>query len=155
MFQIPPERIRLAPLEEAVFEPDSFDFITFGAVLEHLPDPSAAIAKAMGWLRPGGVIQIEVPSAHHLIGRLINLYFRLAATTYVTNTSPMHSPFHLYEFTLDCFRKNGERLGYRVAEHLYMVCGIFHFPRFLHPLLRWWMARTDTGMQLTVYLRKD
>jgi SAM-dependent methyltransferase len=150
-----PERIQLSTLEEAEFEPDSFDFITFGAVLEHLPDPSAAIAKAMRWLKPGGIIQAEVPSTRHLIGRLINLYYRLAGTTYVTNTSPMHSPFHLYEFTLDCFRRNGERLGYGVAEHVYMVCEILHFPRMLHPALRWWMARTGSGMQLTVYLRKQ
>lgn len=155
MFEIPAERIRLAGVEEAQFAPDSFDFITFGAVLEHLPDPSAAIEKAMGWLAPGGVIQIEVPSARHLIGRLINLYYRLAGTTYVTNTSPMHSPFHLYEFTLEAFRRNGARLGYSIAEHVFMVCEIFHFPRPLHPLLRWWMARTDSGMQLTVYLRKN
>jgi SAM-dependent methyltransferase len=154
-FQIPADRIRLSALEDASFEPESFDFITFGAVLEHLADPSAAIAEALSWLRPGGVVQIEVPSAHHLVARLINLYYRLAGTTYVTNTSPMHSPFHLYEFTLESFRRNGRRSGYEIAEHSYMVCDIFHFPRPLHPMLRWWMARTDGGMQLTVYLRKQ
>ena len=60
----------------------------------------------------------------------------------------MHTPFHLYEFTLASFR------DFDVAEHWHDVCEIYHVPKALHPPLRWWMQRTDTGMQLTVFLRK-
>jgi hypothetical protein len=59
----------------------------------------------------------------------------------------MHPPFHLYEFTLRSFKK------YEIAEHSFEVCSIPHVPKFLHPLFRWWMCRTDSGMQLTIYLR--
>ena len=145
---IDPERIQLAGIDEAEYPPDTFDFITFGAVLEHLHDPHAALSTAMSWLRPGGVIQAEVPSAEWLIPRLVNLYFRLRGTNYVTHISPMHPPFHLYEFTLNSFR------DFDVAAHGFEVCNIPHVPNLLHPLFRWWMRLTDSGMQLTVYLRE-
>lgn len=146
--QVNPERLQLAALEDAEFS-QGFDFITFGAVLEHLYSPGRALAKAMQWLKPGGIIQVEVPNADHFVAKLIDCYFRLRGTNYVTHTSPMHSPYHLYEFTLRSFKR------YKVAEHRFDVCEIAHFPRPLHPLLRWWMNLTDTGMQLTVYLRRS
>jgi 2-polyprenyl-3-methyl-5-hydroxy-6-metoxy-1,4-benzoquinol methylase len=151
---IPSDRIQLAGIEEASFEPESFDFITFGAVLEHLSDPAGSIERAIGWLKPLGIIQLEVPSSKWLISRLVNLYFRLLGTTYVTNISPMHPPFHLFEFGLRSFELHGDVAGYEIAAHRFSVCSIIHFPRPLHPFLRWYMERSDTGMQLTVYLRK-
>ena len=146
-------RLQAATLEEAEFAPNSFDFITFGAVLEHLYDPDLALRKALGWLRPGGVIQAEVPNADFLVAKLVNVFFRLRGTNFITNTNPMHPPFHIYEFTLNSFEKNGARSGYEVVEHDYMVCTIYHVPKLLHPPLRWWMDRMNSGMQLTVWLR--
>lgn len=143
-----PARVTHAAAETAEFDEASFDFITFGAVLEHLYDPAAALDRAMRWLKPGGIIQVEVPSSDWLMPRLINAFFRLRGTNYVTHISPMHPPFHLYEFTLRSFRR------FNVARHRYRVCTIPHVPRFLKPPLRWYMARTERGMQLTVYLRK-
>jgi 2-polyprenyl-3-methyl-5-hydroxy-6-metoxy-1,4-benzoquinol methylase len=142
------DRLLLSTIEEADFEGEQFDFITFGAVLEHLYNPSAALDKAMKWLKPGGVIQAEVPNSHYLMSKIINSYFRARGTNYVTHISPMHPPFHLYEFSLRSFKK------YKVAEQKFAVCTITGLPRTLHPLLRWWMERTNTGMQLTVYLRR-
>jgi len=72
----------------------------------------------------------------------------------VTNISPMHSPFHYFEFGLRPFELHGQRAGYEVARHDYGVGEVLHFPKIMHAPLRWYMARTDTGMQLTVYLRK-
>lgn len=151
---IPADRIALATVETADFPPAHFDFVSFGAVLEHLQSPSLAIERALNWLKPGGIIQLEVPSSRHLVPRALNLYYRLRGTNFVTNTSPMHSPFHLYEFGLRSFEEHGRRAGYEIAHHAYMVCTISHFPRVMHPLLRWYMARTGTGMQLSAFLRK-
>jgi 2-polyprenyl-3-methyl-5-hydroxy-6-metoxy-1,4-benzoquinol methylase len=148
------DRLQLAAVEDAEFPAESFDFITFGAVLEHIYDPSAALSRVLSWLKPGGIIQAEVPSSAHLMARLINRYFRLRGTNYVTHISPMHTPFHLYEFGLKSFQKNAQLSGYELADHRFTVCSIYHVPRLLHPPLRWWMERTNSGMQLTVYLRK-
>ena len=155
-FQRIPDKtnVQLSALEDATFADESFDFVTFGAVLEHLYDPSAALAKALKWLKPGGIIQAEVPSADYLIARLVNFYFRLRGTNYVTNLSPMHPPFHLYEFTLQSFTRNGALQNFGIAEHFYSAPHVFHLPRFLHPPLRWWMQKRNRPLQLTVYLRK-
>jgi SAM-dependent methyltransferase len=152
---IDPGLLLLSTIEEAEFPAEKFDFITFGAVLEHLYDPAAAIEKCLRWLKPGGIIHAEVPSSAHLISRLINRYFRLKGTNFVTNLSPMHVPFHLYEFGLSSFEKHGARVGYEIADHRFSVCTIYHFPAIVHKPLRWWMERRQSGMQLTVYLRKS
>lgn len=151
---IDPQRLKLGMVEEIDYQEASFDFITFGAVLEHLYHPAASIEKAMRWLKPNGVIHIEVPSSRHLIGKIFNLYYRLRGTNYVTNLSPMHVPFHLYEFGLDSFKQLGERLHFSIEHHYTDVCEIMFLPRFTHPLLRRYMEMTGTGMQLTVYLQK-
>ena len=151
---IPEDRLALAEVENAEFPANHFDFISFGAVLEHLFSPSTAIERAIGWLKPGGIIQAEVPSSRWLISRLVNMYNRLVGTNLVTNISPMHQPYHLFEFGLGSFELHGSRSGYRVAHHHFMVCSMPHVPRMIQPPLRWWMDRARTGMQLVVYLKK-
>lgn len=150
---IRPDRLQLASCETARFEDASFDFITFGAVLEHLYDPSASIKQALDWLKPGGIIHIEVPSSNWLVSRLANLYYRLIGTDYVANISPMHVPYHLYEFDLRSFQRNAEVSGYEIAAYDFFVCDTF-LPGWLDIVIVPLIKRTDTGMQLTIWLRK-
>ncbi|MBJ7533223.1 class I SAM-dependent methyltransferase [Rhodomicrobium vannielii ATCC 17100] len=150
---LPAERLQCASVENATFAPRFFDFITFGAVLEHLYDPSASIAKALTWLKDDGIIHIEVPSSNYLMSKILNFYFRAVGTNYVTNISPMHSPYHLYEFTPTSFEVNGARIGYTVARHHIEVASIRHVPSMVKPLMRYVMDRQGSGMQLVVYLR--
>ena len=152
--KIDPARLQLGSLENSVYEPDCFDLISFGAVLEHLYDPSKSIELALGWLKPGGIIHIEVPSSNHFPTRLINLFYKLKGTNYVSNLSPMHTPFHLYEFSLKSFELNSVRLNYSIVDSKIEVCEILNFPRFTHPLLKKWMSLTNSGLQLVVYLKK-
>ncbi len=150
---IRPERLRLGMLEEIDYPADHFDMVSFGAVLEHLYDPAASIEKALRWTRPGGFIHIEVPSADWLIGRLINLYYELIGSDLRGNLSPMHPPYHLYEFTLNSFISHARLSGYEVAHHEYFVCQTF-LPRILSSVLVPIMRRTNTGMQLSIWLKK-
>lgn len=153
---IDPGRIENRSLDEADFGPQ-FDFINFGAVLEHLYRPAEAIERALGWLTPGGVARIEIPSSSHLLARFVNFYFRLRGTNYVTHISPMHSPFHLYEFGLRSFRAHGERAGYRIVDYVHHENAVLFLPipRVLHRPLSSWMRRTDRGMMLTVWVSRD
>ena len=75
VMKVRPEKIKLGMIEDMNYEEDFFDFITFGAVLEHLYDPSDAILKALKWSKPGGLIHIEVPSSVYLVSKIFNLYF--------------------------------------------------------------------------------
>jgi SAM-dependent methyltransferase len=140
--------------EAAEYPDGSFDIISFGAVLEHLYDPSAAIEKALKWLTPEGVVHLEVPDANFLFSKLFNLYFWLARTDFVVNISPMHTPFHLYEFTEESFRHNGKRLGYKIA-HLDKYAGAAPMVPRLSKLLEPVMDATGTGSGLILYLQHN
>jgi len=148
------DKLKLGMIEQIEYDMAMFDFITFGAVFEHLYHPAASLEKSLKWLKPGGLVHIEVPSSNYFIGKLINLYCRLRGTTYVTNLSPMHSPFHLYEFGLASFEKVAVKLNCEIVMHRYDVGNIMSIPSVLHPILKYYMKLTNTGMQLTVYLRK-
>jgi SAM-dependent methyltransferase len=50
-------------LEDAHWAPASFDAVTFWHVLEHLPRPTAALARARELLADRGVLIVEVPNA--------------------------------------------------------------------------------------------
>ena len=116
------DRLALAAVEDADYPPNHFDFITFGAVLEHLRSPSRSLERALGWLKPRGVIHAEVPSSRWLVSRLVNAYYRLCGTRLVTNVSPMHVPYHLFEFSPRSFELHGHRAGYEIAEQRFTVC---------------------------------
>jgi len=151
--KIDPGRLQLGSLENSSFPPNYFDFITFGAVLEHLYDPSSSINKAMGWLKTDGIIHIEVPSSDWFISRLLNFYYQIRGLDYVTNISPMHEPFHLYEFSLNSFLEHSKSNNYIIAHHQYYVAQTY-LPKVLNLFLVPYMKRTNSGMQLCVWLKK-
>jgi hypothetical protein len=98
---------------------------------------------------------MEVPSSRYLVSKIINFYYRMIGTNYVTNISPMHEPFHLYEFDLKSFECLGKRVGFSIDFYEYFVCDIYSLPKFLHLPIRWIMKMNNSGMQLSIYLRKE
>lgn len=148
------ERLKFGMVEELDYPENFFDFISFGVVLEHLYSPAEAIEKAMRWLKPGGIIHIEVPSSDWLINKLINLAYKVRFKDYVGNLSPMHTPFHLYEFGLKSFRQHAAQHKYEVLYHEYYVCNTL-LPQPFAALAAQYMELTKTGMQLCVWLKKS
>jgi 2-polyprenyl-3-methyl-5-hydroxy-6-metoxy-1,4-benzoquinol methylase len=55
--------IRATTLELVDFPVQTFDAITMHHVLEHIADPRAALIRLAQWLKPGGVMVVEVPNA--------------------------------------------------------------------------------------------
>ncbi len=153
IMKISPDKLELCSLEETEFQSNSFDFITFGAVLEHLYDPSNSLRKALGWLKPGGVVHAEIPSSNWLTNKIINFLYKIRGMDYVANISPMHTPYHLYEFDIKSFLKNAKINGYEVVQHQYYVCDTY-LPSFLDFIVKPIMKATNTGMQLSIWLRK-
>lgn len=149
-----PARFKLAMVEEVEYPHDHFDLISFGVVLEHIYDPAAALERTLRWLRPGGVIRVSVPSSDWLVNRMANRYYAAIGSGLVANLSPMHTPYHLHEFSLRSFQAHGARHGHEVAFHQYFVCKTFlpgWLDRVIKPFMRW----TNTGMELNVWLRKQ
>jgi hypothetical protein len=146
------DRLVETTIENAEFQADSFDYVSFGAVLEHLSDPAGSLARALSWTRSDGLIWMAVPSSRWLVGRAVNAMYRVQGLDYVTNISPMHSPFHLYEFTRESFERHGERAGYEIEDSRIFVCDPF-VPGPLASVARCMMDTTGTGMTLQVWLR--
>ncbi|MBL7919634.1 MAG: class I SAM-dependent methyltransferase [Bacteroidia bacterium] len=150
---IDPKKLQLGMIENVSYPDAYFDFISFGAVLEHLYDPSASIQKALKWLKPNGIIHIEIPSSDWLINKLVNAFYKLKRSDYVANISPMHDPYHLYEFGLNSFKEHAKKNDYEIALYEYYVCQTY-MPKIADFFLKPYMKRTNTGMQLCVWLRK-
>lgn len=148
------DKLKLGMIENIDYPENEFDFITFGAVLEHLYDPAFCIEKAMKWLKPKGIIHIEVPSSKWLTNKIINRYYKLRGSDYVANISPMHEPFHLYEFSPKSFIAHSKVNGYKVIKSEIYVCDTY-LPKILDPLIKFYMKKTDSGMQLCVWLQKN
>lgn len=151
---VPTERLAVVAVEDAVYEPDSFDFVILGAVLEHVYHPSAVLDRACSWLRPGGLVYIEVPSAKWLTARMANLLYKITSPGFVANLSPMHPPYHLTEFTPAAFAAYAYRARYEVALVRHFVGDRTYLPRPFDGLLRPLMRCTRTGMQLEVWIRR-
>lgn len=152
--EIRADRLSVATVEEATYDADSFDFVVLGAVLEHLYEPSAALDKAFSWVRPGGLLYIEVPSANWLSATLANMLYKLTSPGFVANLSPMHPPYHLTEFTPQAFSAYAGRRGHEVALVRHFVGDRTYLPSAADGFIRPIMSRTGTGMQLEVWLRR-
>jgi 2-polyprenyl-3-methyl-5-hydroxy-6-metoxy-1,4-benzoquinol methylase len=147
------DKLQLKSVEDSDFEENTFDVIFITAVFEHLYEPAVIFDKMMKWLKPNGLIFIEVPSSRWLVNKIANRYYRLFGSDYVSNLSPMHPPFHLYEFSKKVFELHSLNNSYEIADHRYYVCETF-LPKILNPILPWFMKKTNTGMELAIWLRK-
>lgn len=151
---IPRDRIQNRSTEDADFPSEYFDLIIFSAVFEHLYDPNQALVNALKWLKPGGIIYIGVPSNRIFIQLLANLFYKLKGLDYVSNISPMHAPFHLYEFGKETFDKNSKINNYSIAHFEYWTVRDYLFPKFSF-FVRKLIKLTKSDMNLTIWLRKN
>ena len=153
--KISPDKLKLGKIEELEYPENYFDFITFSVVLEHLYDPSFCIQRALKWLKPGGIIHIEVPSSKYFMNKLYNAAYAIRGLDYVGNLSPMHTPFHLYEFGINSFILNSKKhnSGYTIPLHQYYSCET-GLPNPFNYLLKKYMSLTVGSMQLCVWLKK-
>ena len=60
------------PLEEAGFEPESFDAVGLLSVLEHTNEPRRILADVARVLRPGGAVYVVVPNVASLACRVLH-----------------------------------------------------------------------------------
>lgn len=149
------DRIKGCSIEDASFPSNSFDFISFGAVFEHLYHPALSLQRVIYWLKPGGIIHIEVPSSRWLVERIYHLILKARGSELTSYLSPMHPPFHLYSFSIESFQILSSELGLRIIEQKYHVNSALHFPHPLKGLASGLMKQSKRGMQLTVWLAKS
>ncbi len=89
-------KVREADLAEADLPAAAFDAVTLWDVLEHLPDPRAALLAAARLLRSGGICLVKVPNANALTARAARFLHRLQGKRAIRRA---HGLQHLYHFS--------------------------------------------------------
>jgi methionine biosynthesis protein MetW len=114
------------------FAADSFDLVVLADVLEHLADPAAGLARAVGWCRPGGAVLVSVPNVAHWQARLALLRGRWPQTD-----SGTFDASHLRWFTRDALATLLREAGLRDVELDAIVPALRnHAPAAATPLVR-------------------
>jgi SAM-dependent methyltransferase len=96
-------RVVVASAEATPFAPEAFDAITLWDVLEHLPDPHAALAELTRILCPGGQLLLTTGDVGSLAARLSGARWHLYTV-----------PEHLFFYTRRSLRLLLEAHGFRV-----------------------------------------
>lgn len=102
-------------LESAVFEPGSFDAVSFLHVLEHVSDPRAVLRSARTVLRGGGTLLIAVPNVASF-----------EASLFGSSWYHLDLPRHFWGFTPSSLR-------WLVNESLFRVTSIRYLPFLFAP----------------------
>ncbi len=93
-----------AAFEEARLPAASFDVVTLGHVIEHVPDPLALLVRCRDWLRPGGSLHLLTPNAGALGCRMLGPAWRA-----------LDPPRHLVLLTPAALSRLAEEAGFEVA----------------------------------------
>lgn len=89
----------------------SFDVVTMWDVIEHLPEPLAALRAVAGVLRPGGLFMLSTGDYASLVARLSGRHWHL-----------FNLPEHLWFFTPGSLRRLLRRAGFAPPNLAYEVC---------------------------------
>ncbi|MCQ8104308.1 class I SAM-dependent methyltransferase [Methylomonas sp. SURF-2] len=99
--------LQIGFIQDATLPTEHFDLITIWHVLEHTEDPSLVLRNLRSWLKPDGILVVEVPSIE---------------ATCQAPKSTFHEA-HLYNFNLETLRKMGEKAGLMEHSHLFSADG--------------------------------
>lgn len=90
-------------LDDAPFEPASFDAIVMNHSLEHIPSPAGALEQALELLRPGGLLAVSVPN-----------FGSWQARRFGSDWYQLDVPRHLQHFERETLAGVAERAGFEV-----------------------------------------
>jgi len=95
--------VQRADFPDSGLESGAYDVVSLNHVLEHIPDPMAALREIRRLLAPGGCAMVAVPNRAGLWARLLR--HRWVA---------LDVPRHLYHFSPATLRRAARRAGFRV-----------------------------------------
>jgi SAM-dependent methyltransferase len=101
-------QIEQGTIDNHTFEPNSFDMVCLWDVIEHLPDPKAALLEIRKLLKPDGIFLINFPDIGTTQAKLAGRRFWWILSV------------HLHHFTRNSIRDICDRTGFEV----------FHFQRY-------------------------
>jgi ubiquinone/menaquinone biosynthesis C-methylase UbiE len=104
--------LAVGTVDEIDYPPASFDIITMWHFLEHSPDPRLYLEKARKWLKPDGLLVVDVPN-----------YTSTDARCEWHQWRGWHLPFHLYHFTPKSLRGLLAKQGFRTIRRKSYLSG--------------------------------
>ena len=69
--RLPGTKIHIGLVDDAPFEKESFDVVTLWDVVEHTLNPVSFVKKAVGFLKPGGLLIVETQNVDSLFARIL------------------------------------------------------------------------------------
>ncbi|MCB9398756.1 MAG: class I SAM-dependent methyltransferase [Acidobacteria bacterium] len=122
-----------------------FDLVLFVAVFEHFPDLEKVLSKSFCLLRPGGKMCIvNVPNAFYWKTRLINFGFKALLRPFVIHCSPLHPPFHFYEFSKKSLAGMLQKAGFKV-ERIWVETGHTYRYSWMYRWASFWVQKLGHG----------
>ena len=94
--------VRTGPLRDELFDPESVDVVTMWHSLEHTPDPVRYVEQAWRWLKPGGLLVVDVPN-----------HEGTDAEKFGPAWDDWSLPYHLFHFTPSSLAGIVTRSGFR------------------------------------------
>ncbi len=152
--KLPREKFINNSFENIKLNDNEYDLITCANIIEHLYNPSVSLLKCVKALKPRGLLCICVPSSNWLKATIVNVYYKLIGSGYVTNTSPMHPPFHLYEFTEKTFLQHSKKNKYKVEIISIKPDSIVNIP-LLKNCFGFYTKQFGKGLQMDIWIRKN
>ena len=116
------EQVTRGTFDDASYPENYFDVIRFWSVLEHIYDPLATLAKVNRFLKPGGLLVLQVPN------------YRSAAARWAgSRWSAWDVPRHLYHFSSRSLKTLLEKSNFRMTR--WGTCSVGTLPTSLtrHP----------------------
>jgi 2-polyprenyl-3-methyl-5-hydroxy-6-metoxy-1,4-benzoquinol methylase len=143
-----PGNVRAGLLGEVDLEPASFELITMWDVIEHIPDPVAAVREVGKLLAPGGKFLIETQNVNSRTAKLLGKRWQ----------HYKHAE-HIYHFNPKTLGIILERAGFRMLENSPWLGGKYVSMGFiaeragrLHPLLSTLLSPLSRFRKSAVYV---
>jgi len=95
--------VKAGLLRDGLFEPESIDVITMWHALEHTDDPGRYLGQAWRWLKPGGLLVVDVPN-----------HEGTDATRIGAAWDGWSLPYHFFHFTPSTISSMIARHGFRM-----------------------------------------
>jgi SAM-dependent methyltransferase len=173
--RFPRHRWICGKIEPGMVRGDGFDAALLIHVLEHLPDPVYDLRTIRCWLKPGGLLIVEVPNGEFYFSRYYSLLLespkplvaalQRARGHRVRFTSRGFYPFHLTLFGPGTLPKLVAKAGFDVLETRVSTCRLEFWlkenrrdgkwPRWLINRLKLALARRGLGDNLLLVARRS
>lgn len=98
--------LTIGKIDEVSFPSGHFDIITMWHSLEHTPDPHKALQQVISWLKPDGILAIDVPN-----------YEGTDAQKTWREWCGWQLPYHYWHFTFKSLEQLLDQYGFSIVKH--------------------------------------